>query len=119
MKRQILWIVLIMGFFTGTAWAQRVHQVNVSGEEYQPKELTAYPGDSVQFCNEGIYRRQPYSLERYNRFSQRKADTYEMIKKGECKDVRLQNPTKDWLEVNVKDAVSPKGGIKIKVSPKS
>ncbi len=112
-----LFILLAMALGPG-ALAQQVHQVNVSGEDYQPKELKAFPGDTLRFCNEGIYRRQPYSLERFNRYSQRKADTHEMIKKGECRNMRLQNPTKDWLTVHVRDAVNPNGGIKIEISPK-
>lgn len=118
--RYLQFLLLIsLCFGTASVWAQQVHQVNVSGENYDPQELSVFPGDSIRFCNEGIYRRQPYSMERYNRFSDRKADTLQMIKKGECKTLRVQNPTGDWLNVKIKDAVNPKGGIELKVSPKN
>lgn len=118
--RYIPFIVLIfLCLGAGPALGQQVHQVNVSGENYDPQELSVFPGDSLRFCNEGIYRRQPYSMERYNRFGDRKADTLQMIKKGECKTLRVQNPTGDWLNVKIKDAVNPKGGLEIKVSPKN
>jgi hypothetical protein len=100
------------------AWAQKVWDVDVSGEKYNPSELTISPGDTIHFCNQGIWRRQPYSNNEYNHFGTRKAETFEMLKTGECKNVRVQNPTALLLKFTIHDAVAPNGKLKVSVTPK-
>lgn len=109
----MLWVLLA----AGSAWAQQVWEVDVSGEEYQPGEITVWAGDTVRFCNQGIWRRQPYTSNQYNRMGSRTAETFEMLKKGECKNLKIRNPTQQWLKFTVHDAVSANGKIKINVNP--
>lgn len=117
------WALFLAGFILAglpafqTVWAQKTLEVDVSGEEYSPSELTVSPGDTIRFCNQGIWRRQPFSGNEYNRFSRRNPETYEMIGKGECKSIRVQNPTKLILKFTVHDAVAPKGKLKVSVNP--
>ena len=111
-------ILVAMAFLLAMpAWAQRVWKVDVTGTQFEPKELTVWPGDTIQFCNNGTWRRQPYTGEKYNRFSTRKPETHEMLKKGECKEMTVQNPTKTWLRFNVRDAVNMDMKLKLKVNP--
>ena len=118
---------IFLGFFlissclliSGEISAQQTWEVDVSGEEYNPKELSVSPGDTIRFCNQGMWRRQPFSTNEYNRFSNRNPETFEMLKKGECKGVRVQNPTKVVLNFNVRDAVALKAKLKVTVSPKT
>jgi hypothetical protein len=100
-----------------SVWAQHVWEVDVSGEEYNPNNLTAAPGDTIRFCNQGIWRRQPFTGNQYNRFGNRNPETYEMISKGECKSLKVQNPSSQLLKFTVHDAVAPKGQLKVSVSP--
>jgi hypothetical protein len=110
--------VLLLGLLAGpTLWAQQTWEVDISGDEYNPKELTASVGDTIHFCNQGTWRRQPYSSNEYNRFGNRNAETYEMLKKGECKGIKIQNPTKTILNFTVRDAVAPKAKLKVSVQP--
>ncbi|MDX1386434.1 MAG: hypothetical protein R3257_02515 [bacterium] len=99
--------------------AGSIHNIKVGGEQYEPSEIKAWSGDTIRFCNHGKYRRQPYSANRYNRFGNRVAETYKMIKNGECTETKVQNPTPRWLKVVVHDAVNPKAKLVIEISPKS
>ena len=112
-KKVITLYFIGLAFFLGmtlpeNALAGRSITVRIVDQNYKPNKLTAYPGDSLRICNESNYRRQPYTHEKYNRFGRRVADSFEMLKKGECREVRIQNPTNKWLKVTIRDAVAGK-----------
>lgn len=109
----------VLFFWSFSLSAASVHQIKVGGPEYDPSEIKAWSGDTIRFCNDGRYRRQPYSLNRYNRFGKRVAESYQMIKNGECTETKVQNPTPRWLKVIVRDAVNSKAKLVIEISPKS
>lgn len=111
--------VVFLVFLAGAqvSWSQQVFEVDVSGEEYNPNALTVSSGDTIRFCNQGIWRRQPFSGNEYNRFGHRSPETYEMIGKGECKSLKVRNPTSQLLKFTVHDAVNPKGKLKVSVNP--
>ena len=109
-----LWAFLLI---SQPAFAQKVWEVDVSGEEYNPNELSVSVGDTIRFCNKGIWRRQPYTNNEYNRFGRRTPEAFEMIGKEECKSIRVQNPTAQVLQFTFHDAVAPKGKLKVSVNP--
>lgn len=114
-------LVILAGllFWSAPGWSQRVWKIDVTGSQFEPKEITVWPGDTLQFCNNGIWRRQPYSTQSYNRYSSRKPEIYEMLKKGECKEMKIQNPTKKWLKFTIRDAVNMDMKLKVNVNPSS
>ena len=111
-------LVLFFGsFVAGSAQGGRLIQVKIVDQKFAPDKFTAYPGDTLKICNEDNYRRQPYSSNKYNRFSSRKANTFEMIKEGECREVQIQNPTGKWLKLVIRDAVAEKAKLVVNISP--
>lgn len=101
--------------FVPIAWAQRVFEVKINGQDFEPKEMQVWPGDTVRICSDSNYRRQPYSSNKYNKFGKRKADGREMIKNGECKEFQVYNPTGKMLTITVRDAVAGKAKLKLKI----
>lgn len=119
--RGFLWTLIVVFSVIASgarfSWAQQVFDVDVSGEEYNPDSLQVSPGDTIRLCNQGFWRRQPFTGNEYNRFGNRTPETYEMIGKGECKSLRVRNPTSIVLKFTIHDAVAPKGKLKVSVNP--
>jgi hypothetical protein len=97
------------------AFAGRSYEVESGGKQYEPKELKAWSGDTVRICNQGIYGRQPYSKEKYNKFGSRNADNLEMLWQGKCREIQLRNPTNNILKVVIRDAVNERAKLVIQV----
>lgn len=106
--------LLLAGFVATSAWARTI-PVNIEKDGYNPSEVKAFSGDRLEICNQTNYRRQPYTSNRYNRFGRRTADTFEMLRKGECKEVTLKNSTGNVLKFTIRDAIANKAKLKVTV----
>ncbi len=105
-------------FFTGgtnLCFAGQVYEIKIDGKNFEPAQLQAWPGDRIRICNQSDYRRQPFTHEKYNRFGKRTSDILEMLKKGDCKEVTLQNPTGKPLKVTIRDAIAEKAKLIVQI----
>lgn len=116
MKKYLALILLVTTLMVTPLFAEaRTVQVNIEGQEFKPEALQVWPGDKLNICNQSEYRRQPYCKDKYNSFGQRKPDNLLMLKKGECREVQIQNPTTRPLKVTIRDAVAGKAKLKLHV----
>lgn len=102
-------------FWLSPSWAGRVVPIKINGQDFEPKEVKVWPGETLRICNESMYRRQPYSRNKYNKFGSRKPNREKMLKKGECTEVEIKNPTPRILKVVIRDAVAGKAKLTLLV----
>ncbi len=95
----------------------RQETLNIVEGVFQVERLDLRAGDQLKICNQDSYRRQPYLRGAFNDMGKRTSDILEWVKKGECRDFTLKNPTDHFLKVTVYDAIAPKAKLHLRVFP--
>ncbi len=97
----------------------RQETLNIIGGVFQVDRLDLRAGDQLKICNQDSYRRQPYLRGAFNDMGRRTSDILEWVRKGECRDFTLKNPTDHFLKVTVHDAIASKAKLHLRVFPET